>query len=282
VPRPRPAPPSLGLREQFGQTRRAARQLVGAHVRLLKAELGEIAGQLKLLAALAGVLLAIGLYVANLLLIGGSLFLGEWLFGSIGWGVLHGTLLGIGLMAGVALVLFGAPAGMVLTRWLAAALVAVLVTVALALNLARQGAVAGAEQVRAGLVPTLDPSWAPAVVAAAAGAIVIGLVLLIVGARAGVVGGIVGLLVGALVGALLGLLLGGSEFDWRIAAAIGVAVGALLWPILLVQAALGAGIDPKKRFTRLWPRETYETALETKAWLEQEWAKRRDRLGRRS
>lgn len=280
--RQREVPPSLGLREQFGQTRRAARQLIDAHVRLLKAELGEIAAQLKLLAALAGILLAIGLYVANLLLIGGSLFLGEWLFGSIGWGVLHGMLLGIGLMVGVALVLFGAPAGMVVTRWLIAAAVAVLVTVVLGFNLARQGAIAAADQVRAGLVPTLDPNWAPAVVAAAIGAIVIGLVLLVVGARAGVGGGIAGLLVGAVLGALLGLLLGGTAFDWRIAAAIGVAVGALLWPIIQVQAALSAGVDPKKRFTRLWPRETYETALETKAWLEQEWAKRRDRLGRRS
>jgi len=171
---------------------------------------------------------------------------------------------------------------MVVSRWLVAAVVATLATVVLGLDLARQGAVAAADQVRAGLVPTLDPSWAPAIVGAAVGAIVIGLVLLVAGARAGVGGAIAGLIGGALLGALAGLVLGGTDFDWRIAAALGIAIGALLWPILLVQAALSAGIDPKKRFTRFWPRETYETALETRAWLEQEWAKRRDRLVRRS
>jgi MFS family permease len=135
--------------------------------------------------------------------------------------------------------------------------------------------------VRAGLVPNLDPAFAPAVVAAVIGAVIVGVLLFVVGLRSGI-GAAVGLLVvGALLGALIGLVLGGTEFDWRVASAIGIAVGALLWPILQIQAAKDA-VDPKKRFSRLWPRETYETALETRAWLEQEWAKRRERLVKRS
>jgi hypothetical protein len=82
-------------------------------------------------------------------------------------------------------------------------------------------------------------------------------------------------------GLLLGLLLGGIEWEPRVGVAVAVAVGLLLWPILTAIGALGT-IDPSKRIGELWPKETYETALETRAWLEQEWARRRERLTKRS
>ena len=39
----------------------------------------------------------------TLLWVGGFLFLGEWLFGSIGWGLAHGLLFGIGLIVALGL-----------------------------------------------------------------------------------------------------------------------------------------------------------------------------------
>ena len=42
-----------------------------------------------------------------LLVVGGFLFLGEWLFGSMGWGIIHGTLLGVAVIGVVAVNLGG-------------------------------------------------------------------------------------------------------------------------------------------------------------------------------
>ena len=268
--------PKPGLREQVGQTRRAFGRLVGAHVSLLKAELGEIVGRAKVIAALAGAILAVALYVANLLAIGGTLFLGEWLFGSIGWGVLHGTLLGVALIVALGLVLIGAPKGLVASRWLAGAAVAIVVSLLLAFNLPHRGA-----ELLAGSFPNLDPGWGPAVVGAVVGAILLGLLGAVAGARSGGAGPATGGLVGgAVVGALLGAVLGGVEWEPRVAVAIGITIGLLTWIVLM---ALGArGVDAGARFRELWPKQTYETALETRAWLEQEWANRRERLAKRS
>jgi hypothetical protein len=60
--------------------------------------MADIADEIKRVAALAGIAAAAGLYAALLLGIGLPLFLGEWVFGSIGWGLLHGVL----FLAGIA------------------------------------------------------------------------------------------------------------------------------------------------------------------------------------
>ena len=52
----------------------------------------EISGEIKKVAALAGVAIGAAIFAALLLGIGGALFYGEWVFGSIGWGILHGVL----------------------------------------------------------------------------------------------------------------------------------------------------------------------------------------------
>ena len=268
--------PRPGLRAQIGQTRRAFGRLIGAHVGLLKAELGEIVDRVKIIAALAGAILAVALYVAILLAIGGTLFLGEWLFGSIGWGVLHGTLLGLAIIVALGVVLVGAPPGLVISRFAAGLVVGVVVSLLLALNVTRRAAEAAA----AGF-PNLDPTWSPAILGAVVAAIVLGIVGAAVGARAGGGGAAAGgLVAGAVFGALAGAILGGAVWEPRVAAAVGVTVGLLTWTIL---TAIGArGLDFGARFRELWPRQTYETALETRAWLEQEWANRRARLARRS
>lgn len=268
--------PRPGLREQIGQTRRAIGRLIGAHVDLLKAELSEIADRIKVIAALAGAIVGVAIFAAFLLAIGGTLFLGEWLFGSIGWGVLHGTLLGLAIIVSLGVVLVGAPSGLVISRFAAGVIVGVVVSLLLAFNVTRRGA----EAVAAGF-PNLDPTWSPAIVGAVIGAIVLGVVGAAIGLRAGGGGPAAGgLVAGAVLGALAGAILGGAVWEPRVAVAIGVTIGLLTWTILM---AIGArGLDFGARFRELWPRRTYETALETRAWLEQEWANRRERLAKRS
>ena len=87
---PPPEPP--GLRAQIGAVRDAVRRLIASHIDLAKAEAGEIGAEIKRVALLAG--LAIGALVglAFLLPVGLLLFLGELIFGSIGWGLLLGSV----------------------------------------------------------------------------------------------------------------------------------------------------------------------------------------------
>jgi hypothetical protein len=271
-----------GVREQLGRVRAAARALVDAHIALLRAELAVIGDQIKAIAAFVGGIVVLALYAVSLLAIGGTLFLGEWIFGSIGWGVLHGTLLAAGVIIVLALSIIEAPRQLI-TRPLAWGVVAGLgTTLILGLNVPRNLSEWVADLVIANVAPALDPQYAPAVVAMIAFAIVGGVVGLVVGARGqGAVGAVSGLLVGALLGALIGLLFGGLTFDWRVAGAIGLTVGLITWIALMGWRASKANLDPQARFEKLWPRETYETALETRTWLEQEWTKRLPRPGSR-
>ena len=65
--------------------------LVRAHVELAKAEAEEIKGEVVRAAGFGAAALAALLLLAVFLPIVTMLFLGEWLFGSIGWGVLLGS-----------------------------------------------------------------------------------------------------------------------------------------------------------------------------------------------
>ena len=80
--------------------------LVLAHIDLAKAEAGAIAGQVGRLIALGALAFMLVVFAVFLLVIGVSLFFGEWLLGSMGWGVLHGVLLFVSVaMAAVLLAL---------------------------------------------------------------------------------------------------------------------------------------------------------------------------------
>ncbi len=278
---PEPDTKRPGLREQLRRTRAAAMALATAHLELLKAELAAIGAEIKGIAALVGGIVALLLFALSVLAIGGVLFLGEWLFGSIGWGVLHGLLLSIGGIVAMALLILDVPRQLVTRSLLWTLVIGVLVSVGLGMNLAREGAVRAADYVMANVIANLDPAWAPVVVAAVAVGVVLGIVGAVVGARSGGRGAAGGLFVGLVVGALIGAFLGGVTFEGRVGVALGVSVGAIAWPALMGVGAARSGIDPAARFGKLWPRETYETALGTKAWLEQEWTKRRQRLSGR-
>lgn len=259
---------ATGLGQQIGRTRAALSGLFSAHLSLLRAELGEIVRQLKVLGTIAGIVLALALLIGNMLYIGGLLFLGEWLFGSIGWGVAHGSLLALALIVVLALIALGAPGRGLLLGLLLAAGVAVGIAVLLGSNLAHTLAADLALRLSA-------PLDSPGAVAALGGAIVVALGMLVVGWRlGGVAGGLGGLIVGLIFGALLGWLMGGAAWTWPPAGGLAITIGLMLWPILQL-AISWPQLDVGKRFRGLYPRQSIEAANETKAWLKEQWQTRR-------
>jgi hypothetical protein len=262
-----------GLREQFGATKAAALGLIRAHVELARAEFAEIVDEIKRVAVLVGLAFAALLTVSVLLPVGVSLFVGETLFGSMGWGVLHGTLLLLGLAIAAVLVALGVGGGRVSVDFLIAALSGLAVALALGLNLTNR------------LWTALGDSYAPNIVSdfrpLVVGAVVVGIVLalfgLIAGARSGgFVGAFVGALAGAIFGALIGMLTA-VALGPRVGAAIGVTVALIIWPIAMGIGVARQGVDTAALKARFWPDETIETTKETV-----EWVRERTPLGRRS
>jgi hypothetical protein len=244
-----------GLREQFGATRGAAVGLVKAHVELARAEFADILDEVKRVALLVGLAFGALVAVSLLLPIGLSLFVGETLFGSLGWGVLHGTLLLLGIAMACVLVALGAGGGRVGLDFLIAALSGLAVGLLLGLNLTNR------------LWTTVGNSFAtniaadvrPLIVGVLVSAIVLGLVGLIAGGRGGgFIGAFVGGLGGAIVGVLLGLLTA-VALGPRVGAAIGVTVALIIWPIAMSVGIARRGIDTEALKNRFWPDETIET-----------------------
>lgn len=260
-----------GIFGQLGRTRGALLGLGRAHIALLRAEIGEIVRQIKGIAALAAVLLVFALMTNVLLYVGGFLFLGEWLFGSIGWGLAHGVLFGIGLIVVLTLAILGAPA----RRAFVALGLAVLAMIGLALlaglNIGYDTAAYLATQLA-------SPFNSPGVVALLGGGLVGSLLLMVLLLFAGGIGGaLAGLFGGLFLGALIGWLLAGAPWTWPPAAGFGIAIGLLLWPMLAAALAWRT-IDIEARFGGLYPRRSIDAAQETRAWLEEQWQTKRPKI----
>jgi hypothetical protein len=243
--------------------RAAVMGLVSAHVALARAELGDILDEIKGVAALAGV--AIGaLILAGLLIgVGIFLFLGEWLFGSMGWGVLHGSLLLVGVAIAAVLAALGYGGGRIGLNFGLAVLIGIIVGVGLGLDLTNRGWSALGNS----MATNVPADIRPLVVAAATLAILGALLGFIAGARGGgIVGAIVGLLVGAIAGALIGALTA-VALGPRVGAAVGVTVAFIAWPVLMGMAVARTGIDTDKLKDRFYPKTTIDTTKETIEWV---------------
>ena len=271
---PGDATPPASLAQQIGRTRSSVGRLVSAHVGLLKAEIGEIVDQIKVIGTLAGIILAFALLMGNMLFIGGMLFLGEWLFGSIGWGLAHGVLLALALIVVLAMAILGAPARAAMLGFF----VAVVLTVCIALLCGSNVAYNSAVQLGANIA---QPFGSPGVIALIAGAVVGALIFMLLMARmAGRGGAIAGLFVGAIIGALVGWLIGGAPWTWPPAAGFAITIGLICWPIFAAAVAL-PGLDPAERFSRLYPKQSIEAFEETRTFLEEQWATRRPMPGKK-
>jgi hypothetical protein len=150
-----------GLREQVGDTRESAKRLFDAHLELARAEFEEIGGAIKLAVALGG--LAVGaLLVAGLLVtVGTPLILGEWIFGSLGWGLLHGLLFMVAIAATAGLAAVGTSGSSIARAFGVAVLLAIVVGIVLGLDLTNRawGTVGDS------IVPLVAPESRPLVAA---------------------------------------------------------------------------------------------------------------------
>ncbi len=199
-----PKPPPPGLKQQASTTKDAAIGLVRAHIDLAKAEASEIGGEVKVVAVAIGIAIGALLLIAFLLPIGLLLFFGEWLFGSIGWGVLHGTELLV--LAATAAVLGALGAGRVGRSIATAILAAIVATILFGTNAPNLLYSRIADQFGAGV----DPGVIAFAVGAGVGAVIFGILGTIAGARGGSASGaFTGLIGGGVAGAIGGSVSGG-------------------------------------------------------------------------
>ena len=258
---PKPAEPAAGLFAQARLTMNAARRLVTTHVELARAEFSEIAERAKAAALLVSIAIALVLFVAILAPVGTTLFLGEWLFGSIGWGVLQGTLVCVALVVVLLLGAAGIPRRHLAVTFGVAFVLGIGVAVVLGLAwphelLARVGD---------SVIPGVDAGVRPLVAGLALGALVFGVLGLLAGARAGGPGGLVaGLVGGAVLGALGGAFLAIS-FSRHVGIALGICVTFIAWPALAASAL--RSFDREALKARYWPGATIETTKETIEWV---------------
>ena len=268
-----PVGPAPGLRAQLGATRGAFVRLVSAHIALARAELADIMSEVQHVAILAGIAIGALIVAGFLVPIGLSLFVGETLFGSIGWGVLHGPLLLADLAVVTILVALGVGGGRVGVDFVLAALFGLIVGLILGLDLTNRAWTGVGEAI----APNLGSDIRPAVVASALLAIVFAVLGLIGGGRSGgMAGALGGGILGAILGALLGLLTA-IAVGPRVGAAIGVTAWLLAWPVTMGIGVARRGIDTDALKARFWPDETIKTTKETI-----EWVRARTPLGPRS
>jgi hypothetical protein len=237
-------------------------RLVTAHIDLAKAEFAAIGGQIARTAALVGVAIALLIMAAFLLVVGSALFFGEWLLGSIGWGVLHGVLAFAAIAMSCVLVAVGVGAGRIVRSFAVAVVLAIVVGVLLGLDLTNRAYAAIGDATLVGIEPGVRP-------------LVVGL---LVGAGLGLVLGLLGawrakapIGPSAIGGLVVGLLLGAFTaitFGPQVGAGVGIAAGYIAWMALMGMDVGRTGVDVETLKARFYPTQTIETSKETLEWLQ--------------
>jgi hypothetical protein len=261
-PATEPASPSdrPGLWAQFAATRQAATGFVRAHIALARTEIDAIKGEVGRAAALGGIALASGILLTLLLSIGGMLFAGEWIFGSIGWGLLLGSELLVAVAVTAVLVALRIPG--LATDIVVALILGVIAGLVLGFDL--PNALFRSVGDASGL--GVDAAVRPLVL----GVIIVGLLGAVVGLLAGARGGggsgaIGGLIAGLIAGVLAGAFLS-ITFGLRVGAALGVATFLLAWPVLNGIRTQRQGIDTEALKRRFYPSTTIDTTKESIEW----------------
>ena len=255
-----------GLRAQIGATVGAGRRLLQAHIDLAKAEMSEIAGSVGRMVGLFAGAFALVLFAGLLIAIGGILFLGEWLFGSIGWGVLLGTVLLIDLAVVAVLLALDVSSKRIGMAFTIGALVGIAVGLVLGLDLTHRGWQALGEAV----APQFEPAQRTTNLAVGSLAVIGVLIGLIVAAKGGVGGRIATILGAAVAGAMLGAVVGwltSVTIPAQVGAAIGVFVALLTWPVMAALDLMRTGIDGEQIAKKFKPEQTIELTKETIEWV---------------
>ncbi len=249
-------------------------RLLAAHIDLLKAELAVTGRDLGVIAAMGAAAVTLVILALLLIAIGSFLFIGEWLFGSMAWGILHGSLFLALLIVPIGIDLAGGWNG----AWVRAVALGLVTTLLLwilfASNVLRDSAVNAGESLESSV--SLEPALLPTLVGLVAGALLFGVILAIIGSRRslGIRLGLTGLLVGAIVGAILGSV----TFDPSGALAVAYTIGLVTAIVAAIAFAVRRGFDPERRYSRLVPRESIAMAEETKKYLERQWRRQRRKV----
>ena len=252
-----------GLFAQLRATRDAAMAMVRAHIDLAKAEMREIGGEIGRAVGLVAGALGCLTFLLLLLFVGGILFLGEWVFGSIGWGLLLGSeaLLVIALSMLLAAVRAGGAKRAAIT----AGVTGLILIVVLGFSLTNLLWTA----VGTALLPGIESGVRPLATGTLIVAVIGFVIGLIVGAKLGkakgaAAGGGIGILAGALLGAFTAITIG-PRVGIALAIAVSLVVFAATWGAL---ARTRIDMDElKKRFI---PQATIDTTRETIEWAKQQ------------
>jgi hypothetical protein len=263
----------------MGRARDAFRKLLEAHVALLRAELAEAGRKLGIIVGLAAAAAFLAFLVAILLYVGSFLFLGEWLFGSMGWGIIHGTLLGVGIIAGVAVDLAGGRTRSYAWGLAWGVVVGVVFGLVLSLNVSNDAAEWGAGLVEDQL--SLDEHWAPTLVGLVVGGVITAVVARILGWRARWSFGspIAVTVIGFAAGGFVGGILASTRYDNPDGVAgLAVMVGLLAWIIVGLLLAYRHGFDPESRYAGLLPRESIAAFEGSRDFVRGQWARQKRKM----
>ena len=239
-------------------------RLAVAHIDLAKAEASAIGGEIKRVAAFVGIAIAVVLFALILGFVGTALFLGEWLLGSIGWGVLHGVLLFLAIAVACGLAAVGVSGGRIGRALLLGLLLGTVVAVLLVLALPNRAYTS----IGASALPNVEPGIRPLVVGAAILAGVGLLVGLVAALRTTGAGSRIGALVGGIVGGALIGAVSAIDVGPQVAIGIGITVAYATWITMMGADIARTGVDMDDLKARFYPTQTIETSKETLAWLQ--------------
>jgi hypothetical protein len=252
--------PPPGLRSSIRSTRDAAFRLARAHIDLARAEFSAIADEIKKVVVLAGVAIGVVLFAVVLFVVGTSLFLAEWLLGSMGWGVLHGILLFVAIAIACTIAAVGVDGGRIGRSLIVGVLIAIAVGLLMAFALPNRAYTSLGEST----LPGIEPGVRPLVV----GMIALGVIGVVLGIVSAARGGGVGALIGFLVAAILIGAISAANLGIQVGVGIGITVGYLVWIALMVVDVMRTGVDIEAMKARFTPTQTIETSKETLAWLQ--------------
>jgi hypothetical protein len=235
-----------------------------AHIDLAKAEASAIASEVGRVVALIGGAVALVLLAGLLAIIGTSLFVGEWLLGSLGWGVLHGVELFVAIAIALVLAAVGMSGRRLAGAFVVGLLVGVVVAVIFGLALPNQAYTAIGDAA----APAVEPGVRPLVV----GAVIWGVVGILLGIGLAIRASTAGARFWSIIGATALLTLFGAftaiHFAPQAGVGIGIATGYAMWIVLMLLDISRTGIDAEALQARFTPTQTIETSKETLEWLQ--------------
>jgi hypothetical protein len=226
--------------------------------------MGAIAGQIGRVVGLVAAAIAVLLLAGLLVIVGTSLFLGEWLLGSIGWGVLEGFLALVAIAVSALLLAVGVEGRRLAGSFVAGLVVAVVVGVALGFEWPNQAYAAAGESARLNIAEGERPLVVGLLVGALIGVLIGFAAAVRIGSGGGRLGAIVGL---AIVGGLAGAFTA-TTFGPQVGAGVGITLGYLTWIALMGADVARRGVDLEGMKDRFYPTQTIDTGKETLEWLQ--------------